>query len=362
MLIRTSPTIRLSPPSWLRQQNWTAEDFLTRRRFSLSLIAALILISALNEEEDSEVVSLIAERTEAATTEVEKAIETLIEKRILLPATAWATDENVAWFQATRELWETSGWAEAAEYHLATYDYKFAGGSDEGLLFARDLMLNYSKDATDANRFKFYESPTVSYILPKASQNLLSVPVNFEHKQERRPLTKELLFEILSLAFGRTRSLQPQWNGAPIVLRTSPSGGARQPTEAYLIALDVPGLASGWYHIRMDQPALELLANGVDEQELGQLFPTTYGRARFHVRALLVLTSVFERNMYRYREPRTFRTVHMDAGHLAATVEFAVEITGARTFIQYGGNEKAVEAKLGLQGLEEGVQLSISLG
>ncbi|HEY2961685.1 MAG TPA: SagB/ThcOx family dehydrogenase [Pyrinomonadaceae bacterium] len=361
MLIQTSPTIRLFPPSPLRQQNWTAEDFLMRRRFSLSLIAALILIAAINEQEDSEVASLIAERTETNTSDVEKAIAALVEKRILLPA-AWSTEENVEWFQATRELWETYGWAEAAEYHLATYDYRFAGGSDEGLLFARELMLTYSKDEIDANRFKSYENPATSHALPRPSEDLLSTPVLLKREPERRQLTKELLCEILSLAFGKTRSLQPQWNGAPVVLRTSPSGGARQPTEAYLIALDLPDLTSGWYHISMDQPALELLFDGVDEKELEQLFPTTCGRAPFRVRALLVLTSVFERNMYRYREPRTFRTVHMDAGHLAATVEFAAEMSGARTFVQYGGNEKAVEAKLGLDGLEEGVQLSISLG
>lgn len=45
-------------------------------------------------------------------------------------------------------------------------------------------------------------------------------------------------------------------------------------------------------------------------------------------RAVFVLTTHFQRNMYRYREPRTFRTLYLDAGHLGGLIESLCEAQG----------------------------------
>lgn len=100
----------------------------------------------------------------------------------------------------------------------------------------------------------------------------------------------------------------------------------------------------------------------VDLAELAMMFPATYSRAPFQVAAIVMVTCVFERNMYRYREPRTFRTVHMDAGHLAETFELACAANGIRCFTQYANNDQAIEAKLGLKPLEEGYMLACAIG
>lgn len=61
--------------------------------------------------------------------------------------------------------------------------------------------------------------------------------------------------------------------------------------------------------------------------------------APFTPQALIVVTAVFARNMYRYREPRTFRTVFMDVGHLLGTFEMVASALGVRSFIHHAMNE-----------------------
>ncbi|MBM0236171.1 hypothetical protein JNW88_01785 [Micromonospora sp. ATA32] len=62
--------------------------------------------------------------------------------------------------------------------------------------------------------------------------------------------------------------------------------------------------------------------------------------------AVVLYSSFFERNRYRYREPRTFRTVHMDVGHLMTTCEFLGRANGWRVEQIQHLNGPAVAAHL----------------
>jgi hypothetical protein len=75
----------------------------------------------------------------------------------------------------------------------------------------------------------------------------------------------------------------------------------------------------------------------------------------------IVLTSVFERNMYRYREPRTFRTIHMDVGHILATIEMLSQEFRIKTRIHLNFNEDAILQQIGTSMLEEGVMAIVTL-
>ncbi len=58
--------------------------------------------------------------------------------------------------------------------------------------------------------------------------------------------------------------------------------------------------------------------------------------------------------MYRYREPRTFRTVSIDVGHLVATLELTARALGLRAARQYDVRHETIEAALSLQATVEG--------
>jgi hypothetical protein len=75
----------------------------------------------------------------------------------------------------------------------------------------------------------------------------------------------------------------------------------------------------------------------------------------------IVLTSVFERNMYRYREPRTFRTFHMDVGHILATIEMLGQEFHFKTRIHFNFNEDAILQQIGASLLDAGVMTIVTL-
>src|SRR5688572_33185703 len=63
----------------------------------------------------------------------------------------------------------------------------------------------------------------------------------------RRPLDLQSLGTLFDLTFRVKEWMTVEGQGR-VPLKTSPSGGARHPLEAYVLALNVRGLARGLYH------------------------------------------------------------------------------------------------------------------
>ena len=145
------------------------------------------------------------------------------------------------------------------------------------------------------------------------------------------------LSDILHLASGVT--LRRGGNA----LRASPSSGALFPSELYVIARKVGGLAPGIYHFDPDQGRLDVLGS----LPAGAL-------AEGSAEATVVLASVFRRTGYKYRN-RAYRYVTADAGHLLENLRVAAQSGGfhARLLPQF--DESAYERLLGIDGVEEGV-------
>jgi SagB-type dehydrogenase family enzyme len=350
---------------------WIADDLAQKRRFRVSPTASAALIFCVSSQPRSSVVSFVCHRLPDA--EAEEVVDRLVEQRLLLDATAAERDPRLAWFRSIQSSWERANWRLAADYHLATWDYPCLDYStqDGGFTADRALMREFNAVAPDLARYKVSTNVARRLSLPAQDPDLAPIPVAevWQRQAERSWHTDGLTFEqlavVLSLTFGIKSELQVRPPAAPHIRRTSPSGGSRHPTEAYVVAVNVDGLSSGWYHVCMkgedDRPSLDLLIDGgVGAEDLRRIFASSFRRAPFDVRAIVVLTSVFERNMYRYREPRTFRTVHMDAGHLAATATILANALSRRTSIEY--SDLGVEERLGLSPLEEGYLLTILIG
>lgn len=361
MNIQTSSTVQLRPPTFISPHRWTAEDLATRRRFALSNSGVLLLIACLQQQEDTDLIADVAERLGLSEPAVARTVDTLLRHKLLTST----TDNMPQWHAELRRRWAAKGWLASADYHVATYDYTFLGGVQEDRIATRQRMQGYGLVEEDKNRYKCYPNALRTIPLAPLEASQLDMPISavLTRSATTEPLASEQLCRILAMAFGQVGHYRINWQGEPAVRRTTPSGGSRHPTEAYVTVVDVPGLEPGWYHFVTSPPALELLQAGdVDTETLRTQFPLTVGRAPFPVRAIVILTTLFERNMYRYREPRTFRTIHMDAGHLAGTVQAAAAACSARSFVQYGADEEAIERRLRLHFLEEGYQLSIALG
>ena len=174
----------------------------------------------------------------------------------------------------------------------------------------------------------------------------------------RRPLALADLSTLLALTFRIERRTVP--GGGGVVLRTSPSPGARHALEAYVLALGVEGLPRGLYHYAADRHRLERLARGATRQRVTDYLPTQdwYRDAG----ALVLFTAVFPRVWWCYDYPRAYRAVLMEAGHFCQTFLLAATWLGLAPFCSMALADSRIERDLGIDGVTESVLYAAGVG
>lgn len=353
------------PPSALTSGRWLAEDAAAPKRWRIGTTTAVTLLTGLRGHERSALVEAVCARTGLGRDAVESLVDDLLAGGLLTRPDAddGADRTRPARFDAIRRRWRRFNWTEAVEYHAGTLDYPFLDYAAGGRQLDSYRMRGYVEAEPDNERHKRYPSaPRIPLPAPAADLAPGGVAEALAARPARWP-DAAALSALLSLTFGQVGQIEHgRWQRAPMMRRTSPSGGARHPCEGYAIVLDVPGVPPGAYHVDAAQPALERIRSDVpDPATLAAIVPIEFHRFDHEIAAVIVLTCVFARNMYRYREPRTFRTVHNDAGHLAATAAMAAAAAGLRCQVEYVGDDRTVESYLGLDGLTEGFMLTLSL-
>lgn len=367
MSVRLNPAIRLVPPSDVTGDDWLADDLLDRRRYRVSRRAAAALVAACQAREPAELIASLAggpppspefERWEGI-------VARLTERGLIVDEESIASDPRLTWLLNLRWGWSRRGWHEAFEYHVLSFDYPCIDYSEASAFqLDQDLMRSYQSIEPDDDRFKldYVGHPCVT--LPKPSEQMRSGSARDVWLAPPPPANADFnkLAMILSLGFGMTGLMVPRTNSAPVLRRTSPSGGARHPSEGYAVIVNLPGAEPGWYHVTMQPFSLRLLdGRPTGDDELRRCFPETFERFPYEVRALIVITSRFERNMYRYREPRTFRTVHMDAGHIGGSLRIAARSLGLTAGIYLCDHATAFEDAIGIDGMAEGYMLTVAI-
>lgn len=170
------------------------------------------------------------------------------------------------------------------------------------------------------------------------------------------PMTLEELSTVLRYVFG-SHGHASTVPGVVCIKRTSPSGGALHPIEAYPIISNVEGVPAGIYHYSVRDHALGLLSelDPLDAREMVTSFLCGQGYfAAAHV--CFILTARFYRNHWKYRRhPKAYAGILMDAAHLTQTLYVVSAELGLGAFVTIGVNARDIEKRLGLDGVSEGV-------
>jgi SagB-type dehydrogenase family enzyme len=175
----------------------------------------------------------------------------------------------------------------------------------------------------------------------------------------RAPLSLKHLSALLWLTWGVTGRLP--WPGlGKLLLKTSPSGGARHPIEAYCWALRVADLPRGIYHYRGDGHFLERLHNGARSSRVVELC----ARQEWveDCAAFFVMAGVLPRVMWRYSFSRAYRTLLLEAGHFCQTFCLVATWMGLAPFCTAALVDCEIEAELGLDGASESVLYAAGVG
>ena len=179
----------------------------------------------------------------------------------------------------------------------------------------------------------------------------------------RRFAVGKLALADLATLLGLTWGVR-EWVDVPplgrFAVKTSPSGGALHPIEAYVVARDVDGIAPGIYHYNATRHRLELLRRGMTRDRMSDY---VMGQRWFSEAAAFVLmTGVFTRTQWKYRYPRAYRVVLAEAGHLCQTFCLVATWLGLAPFCTMAMADSKIDRDLEIDGVTEGVLYVAGVG
>jgi SagB-type dehydrogenase family enzyme len=263
--------------------------------------------------------------------------------------------------------------AQAIERSMAAWkDWNPAAGffhfSGRDLPFEADLV-RIGRYMEGLKQEKAMPVPVKHY--PRAAQTRLPRPreegeftrVLTARRTWRRFAAGKLALADLATLLGLTWGVR-EWVSVPplgrFAVKTSPSGGALHPIEAYVVARDVEGISAGIYHYDAVRHGLELLRHGVTRDQMSDY---VIGQRWFSEAAAFVfMTGVFTRTQWKYRYPRAYRVVLAEAGHLCQTFCLVATWLGLAPFCTMAMADSKIDRDLGIDGVKEGVLYVAGVG
>jgi|SRR5580704_3340849 SagB-type dehydrogenase family enzyme len=175
----------------------------------------------------------------------------------------------------------------------------------------------------------------------------------------KRPIQLQALATLLGLSWGVQKWVNFRGIGR-LALKTSPSAGSRHPIEVYVLAVNVEGLPRGLYHYAADSHRLELLKRKATPANVVSFLGNQWWFAS--AAALMLMTAVFPRNQWKYRDPAAYRTVMIDSGHVCQTFCLLATWLGLAPFCTMVFDQTLVEKKLMIDGVEESLVYAAGVG
>ncbi|RFA31979.1 hypothetical protein CAI16_19310 [Virgibacillus dokdonensis] len=348
---------------FFKNNNWEIVNLFNKSVLRVDYKVCIVLITFMNGHSIESSYREINNYFKLDRSDFNELVKTLKDKELIVDE----NNDSHIWTKEIINSWDHYGWRKAADFHLLTYDYPFLDYRDGGRESDIDIMKSYSDMEPDKNRGKKYPANKIQREIktPKPVDILKELNISFDLNKAHSlsGLDPEKVSKLMSLCFGvlRRRKVSNSEKREDLVRKISPSGGSRHPSEGYLFNTSIDSLDKGIYHFSSISSTLDYIGDLPDEKTLSNLFPGP-SRANFKTEAFIVITSLFERNMYRYREPRTFRTIYMDIGHIVENIHQICKHMGINSFQHQGIDDAKVEQLLDVNYLEEGAIIGIAIG
>jgi SagB-type dehydrogenase family enzyme len=260
---------------------------------------------------------------------------------------------------ASRDTWHWRAWSpEAAFFHFGTRGGRYRQSPEE-----HDQQLRKkAKDYPPPPPTKLIAGPRRA--VPPPSWNGATLARTLEARRTwrqfgRQPISFDQIGSLLHATFGVQQRKTVRGQG-PIVLKTSPSGGARHSIEAYVLALKVAGLPRGAYHYDAARHELVTLDQTVTPDAVVDSLADQCWFA--NCGALVVMTAIFERAMWRYPFNRAYRAVLAEAGHLGQTFCLVATALNLAPFCTMAFRDRELEAMIGIDGVTESAMYVVGAG
>lgn len=322
--VRTNPFISVMPYFGGDEPEYIIRDFHRNRSYEIPNYALLELLGEAKEWVEREELKTLAEKEYGLSAEAAESIVGMLENKNLLTSPG----SEVFDLERERKRWQEFGWGVAFDYYVCIRDYPYYDDNDPESILER-VSERAARNGSLPALYKEYEdAPRVEFDEIDEQQTLGSIAKvltedSQKPNQDEQNVTvdAETLSEVLFYSFGETGRQTLEGVGE-FLLKTSPSGGSRHPTEAYVATLDVDGIERGLYHYSVKDHGLERI--GTTERVIESFERSAEKTPPF----VVILTSVLERDMWKYRDPRAFRIPNHDVGHVMETFRFVCRATG----------------------------------
>jgi len=139
----------------------------------------------------------------------------------------------------------------------------------------------------------------------------------------------------------------------------TPSGGARNPFEGFVVARSVDGLDEGVYHYGGLDNSLGLLR----EPPVPPIGEILGDQPWFdNAGALVFMVANFDRTAYKYPHPLSYRVVLLEAGHIAQNMLLAATANRLAAAPTAAITDGIVEPLLGLDPMRQAALYVVALG
>jgi SagB-type dehydrogenase family enzyme len=191
-------------------------------------------------------------------------------------------------------------------------------------------------------------------------QEIFSVMRN--RRSERRfaatPITKQQLADCIFAGVGITGFVTVPVMGQ-LPLKMTPSGGARNPYEAFVYVRNVRSLARGIYHYSSLENSLGLVNSKRLSQPRYMLGNQDWAN---DAAAIIFLVAHFERTMWKYSTPNAYRVVLIEAGHIGQNIALAATALGLASAPTCAIHDSIVEKNLQLHSITQSVVYALAVG
>lgn len=328
------------------------ENYLTRKKIAASMETAAILdfFSGWKREE-----AAFRRWPQYTQESLRSAIRRLTEETFLQRSAVRNPGEGAR----ERALKQWKAWNPAASYfHLQTKD-TYTEEISAATIRRVEELLRHGRIPAPVKRY-----PGTRTILLAAEPALGEFPRVLRERRTWRKfgeeaVSKENLGRLLHLSFGVQDWLRIR-GGGRLALKTSPSGGALHPAEAYVLARNVGGIPRGVYHYDAAGQRLQEIRRGTTSAEIQKLLA---GQWWFRDAAFVIfVAAVFGRTQWKYDYARAYRAVLAEAGHLCQTFCLTATWLGLAPFCTMAFADTKIEKVLGVDGISESVIYAMGAG
>jgi SagB-type dehydrogenase family enzyme len=282
--------------------------------------------------------------------QIEETIDTLVSTGMLV---AEGSERAIldAQYNNHWELGPTS-----AAFHFTTLNYDFMN-LDE----STDAQKQKSQEKPSPVLFKRNSAASIDltpYIgcddspLSKVMQKRRS-----RREVENEPISVSDLAGMLYAGLGIVGFVKTE--SAVLPLKMTPSGGARNPYEAFVWVRSVEGLQSGIYHYSALDSTLEKIKDSPNvlpsEVHKGQDWAD-------NMSAIVFLTAYLERSSWKYSDDYAYKALLIEAGHIGQNMMLRCADNGLTACPTAALDHHAIGEMLGLKGITEFPVYSLLVG